>query len=263
LIAFAAPAADDAAAGRIEPAPKEWEGVGITEHPGAQLPLEAAFVDETNKKVRLGDYFGQEKPVLMALVYFRCPMLCGLVINSVLDAMKGMRWDAGKEFECVIVCFDPLETPQLAASRKQLFMAEYARPVTAGGVHFLTGNRENIKKAADAIGFAYKWDPEKQQYMHQAAIYTCTPAGKMSHYLYGVQFETAIVQQALADARNGESGKSGPQNFLFCFNYDETEHKYTLSALKLMRVAGVMTFLVVASSLALFWCRDAKRRSQT
>src|SRR5208283_1377254 len=109
-------------------------------------------------------------PVLMALVYFRCPMLCGLVIEGMIDSMKRLQWAAGKEYECIVVCFDPLETPQLAASRKQEFLEAYGRPDTAAGVHFLTGKKENIKKLADAIGFTYKWNAEKQQYMHQAAI---------------------------------------------------------------------------------------------
>lgn len=263
VLALSVFAAEQKEGGRTEAAPEEWQGVGITEHLNAPLPLDTPFLDETSRSVTLGQYFRKDRPVLLALIYFRCPMLCNLILNGMVDAMKQQRWTAGKEYECVVVSFDPLETPQLAFANKERFLQAYERPESAPGVHFLTGKRDDIKRLADALGFAYKWSEREKQYMHQAAIYTCTPDGRISHYLYGVQFDSQTLRFSLVDAAEGKSGTLGDRVAMFCFSYDPTTHKYSLSALRVMQAAGAATVLLIASVLGAFWLREARRRKQS
>jgi protein SCO1/2 len=259
LVATAMPAA----AQRKEPLPKELEGIGISEHPGARLPLDLEFTDEDGKPVRLAQYFSGTRPVILTLGYYRCPMLCTLVLNSLVDGIRDLPWTPGREFEIVTVSIDPLETPTLARLKKQNYLEEYARPGAAQGWHFLTGREENIRKLADAVGFGYRYVEERQQYAHPAAIFVVTPDGRMARYLYGVVYQPKTVRLALTEAGQGKIGTTADQLLLYCFHYDAQEGRYVLAATNLMRFGGATTALVVGVWLVTSWRRGARKKAQS
>lgn len=244
--------------GRKEPLPDEYAGVELVEHLDAQLPLDLEFVDEAGKKTTLGASFNRNRPVVLALVYFECPMLCTPLLNGMVDAMKELSLTPGRDYECVIVSFDPLEGPGLAARKKNSFLEAYERPGAGLGVHFLTGEKTNIARLAATIGFGYKWSERDKMYAHPAAIYVCTPAGRLSQYLKGISFEPRTLRLALVEAGQGRIGSASDQLALFCFQYDPTKSKYSLSALKLMRFFGGLT--VAGILLGLVWLRRRRRR---
>jgi protein SCO1/2 len=257
LLATAMPAA----AQRKEPLPRELEGIGITEHPGARLPLDLEFTDEDGKPVRLAQYFAGTRPVILTLGYYRCPMLCTLVLNSLVDGIRDLAWTPGREFEIVTVSIDPLETPTLARLKKQNYLEEYARPGAAQGWHFLTGREENIKKLADAVGFGYRYVEERQQYAHPAAIFVVTPDGRMARYLYGVVYQPKTVRLALTEAGQGKIGTTADRLLLYCFHYDAQEGRYVLAATNIMRFGGATTALVVGLWLVTSWRRGARKKA--
>jgi protein SCO1/2 len=250
-----------AAAQRKEPLPRDLEGIGISEHPGARLPLDLEFTDEDGKPVRLSQYFPGTRPVILTLGYYRCPMLCTLVLNSLVDGIRNLPWTPGREFEIVTVSIDPLETPTLARLKKQNYLEEYARPGAAEGWHFLTGREENIKKLADAVGFGYRYVEERQQYAHPAAIFVVTPDGRMAKYLYGVVYQPKTVRLALTEAGQGKVGTTADQLLLYCFHYDAQEGRYVLAATNIMRFGGATTSLVVGLWLVTSWRRGVRKKA--
>jgi protein SCO1/2 len=250
-----------ASAQRREPLPKDLEGVGITEHPGVKLPLDLEFTDENGTPVRLGEYFSGDRPVILTLGYYRCPMLCSLVLNSLVDGLRDLPWTPGREFEIVTVSIDPTETSTLARLKKQNYLEEYARPGAAAGWHFLTGREENIRKLADAVGFGYRYVPERGQYAHAAVIFVATPDGRMARYLYGVVYQPKTVRLALTEAGEGRVGTTADQLLLYCFHYDAQEGRYVVAASNIMRFGGATTALIVGLWLAVSWRRGANRKS--
>jgi protein SCO1/2 len=259
LLGFAA--AFPAAAQRTEPLPKQLEGVGITEHPGAQLPLDLEFKDEDGKPVRLAQYFPGDHPVILDLGYFRCPMLCPLVLNALVDGLKGVRWTPGRDFEVLFVSIDPLDTPTLAKLKKEQTLTEYGRPSAAEGWHFLTSSADSAKKLADAVGFHYRYLEERGQYAHAAGIFVATPKGKMARYLYGVDYPSKTLRLALTEAGKGTIGSTADQLLLYCFHYDAQEGRYTLAASNLMRMGGAATALVVGVWLFAAWRHGAHKKT--
>ncbi len=242
---------------RAEPLPKELEGVGIEERPGAQVPLNAEFFDEDGKTVRLSELF-HGKPAILTLVYYRCPMLCGLVLQGVLEGLKGLPGTVGEDFNVITISIDPLETPTLAKLKKQSYLAEYGRPGAGPGWRFLTGKEEEIRKVADAVGFFYKWNPERQEYAHGAGIFVLTPNGKVARTLYGVLFEPRTLKLALSEAREGKSSL-GEKIVLYCFHYDANEGRYVVAATRLMRMGGAATVLTLGGWLLVAWRRSSRR----
>jgi protein SCO1/2 len=253
-------AALPAAAQRKEALPKDLEGVGITEHAGARLPLDLEFTDEDGKPVRLARFFPGDRPVILTLGYYRCPMLCTLVLNSLVDGLKDLPWTPGQQFEIVTVSIDPTETPTLAKLKKQNYLADYGRPGAAAGWHFLTGREENIRKLAEAVGFGYRYVEERGQYAHPAAIFVVTPDGRMAKYLYGVLYQPKTLRLALAEAGQGKIGTTTDQLLLYCFHYDAQEGRYVLAASNIMRLGGAATALVVGLWLAVSWGRGVRKK---
>jgi protein SCO1 len=245
---------------RTEPLPKELEGVGIVEHLDGSIPLDLKFTDETGREVTLRDYFNKDRPVVLTLVYYSCPMLCTLVLNGMVDAMKQIDMTPGQEFEIVTVSFDPTETATLAKFKKQNYLNEYGRPEAAAGWHFLVGGQEEIRALTSAVGFGYRWNEESKQFVHQAAIYVLTPDGRLSRYLYGVMFEPRTLKLSLLEAGKGKIGSTLDQIVLYCFHYDATSGKYAPAAVKIMQAGGLLTVVILGSVLSALWMRDRRRR---
>lgn len=252
--------ADSAPGARSEPLPDELEGVGITERLEAQLPLELTFTDAEERTVALGQYFDGTRPVILNLGYYGCPMLCGLVANGMAEALQQLKWTPGDEFTIVTLSFNPEESPTLAGLKKANYLRELGRPGAAGGWHFLTGDETNIRKLTETAGFHYRWNEERQEYAHAACLVICTPDGRISRYLYGIQFDPQTVRLSLVEAAAGKVGSSFDRFLLFCFQYDATAGRYGPHALKLMQAGGATAILVLGGFLTRSWRRERRRK---
>src|SRR5688572_12965813 len=267
LVAFASIAttarADDLSdpGGRMEPAPRELQNIGIDEKSGQTLPLDLKFVDETGEVVELKKYFGHNRPVVLQLSYFGCPSLCSLVSNGLVDSLNELTLTMGKEFDVINVSFDPAETARLAKLKKQSFLVAYTRPAGAEAWHFLTGNPAEIKQLTDAVGFRYKWVESSRQFSHPAALILLTPDGKISRYLYGVKYEPRTLRLSLVEASEGKIGTTVDRFILTCFHYDSYAGKYTPVAMTIMRGAGIVTVLAIAT-IIVWLIRREKRRDR-
>ena len=222
--------------------------IAIEQRLNSQVPLDIPFVDETGKDVRLGDFFGK-RPVILALVYYECPMLCTQVLNGLVTALGVMNFEPGREFDVVAVSFNPREGPGLASQKKANYLDRYGRAHTASGWHFLTGTEPSIKRLTDAIGFQYEFDPAIQQFAHGAGIEVLTPKGAISKYFYGIEFSARDIRFGIIEASEERIGSAIDDVLLFCYHYDPATGKYGAAVLRLVRVAGVMTVLVFASFL--------------
>lgn len=252
-----------AALTRVEPARAEPDlaAIDVVERPGATLPLDLVFAGEDSAAVRLGDCFAPGRPVILNLGYFACPMLCGLVLNGMVDGLRDVAWTPGREFGIVTLSIDEREGPRLAALKKQNALESYGRPEAAAGWRFLTGSARDSRAVADAVGFGYVWDEKTQQWMHPAALVVCTPDGRVSRYLYGVEFDAQTLRLALTEASGGRVGGTREKFLLLCYDYDSSVGRYGPSARRLMKIAGFVTVLAIAGWLALLWRRDRRRKS--
>ena len=232
--------------------------VGIEQKLGSQLPLDAKFVDENGQEVQLKQYFGK-KPVIIALVYYDCPMLCNEVLNGLLGSLKGVSFDAGKEYDVLAISFNPKDKPDIARAKKENYLARYNRQDAANGWHFLTGESDAIAQITKAVGFNYKWDEASKQYAHAGGIMIATPEGKLSHYFYGIEYAPKEIRLGLIEASNNKIGNPVDQLMLYCYHYDPGTGKYGLVIMRAMRVAGVVTILGMAAMLLVLW--RVKRRN--
>ena len=238
-------------------AQKILEQVGFDQRLGESLPLDLPFRDETGKAVRLGDYFGA-KPVLLAFVYYRCPVLCPQIIIGTAAAMQGVPYEPGREFEVVFVCFDPEDTPETAAERKSSAVERYGKPGSAAGWHFLTGDADSIARLTTATGFRYAWDPTIRQFAHASGVMIATPDGRLARYLYGVEYAPKDLKLALFEAGEGRIGGLSEKLMLLCFNYDAALGKYTIASLFAVKIAGAVTLAVLIFSMV--WMLRSERR---
>jgi protein SCO1/2 len=222
--------------------PGVLQEVGFDQHLGETVPLDLDFTDETGKSVRLADYFGK-KPVVLSLVYYKCPMLCTISLNGLAGALEVLSFVPGREFEVVTVSFDPAEGPALAAAKKRAYMARYRRKEAHAGWHFLTGPKESVEALTRAVGFRYVWDEATKQFAHPAGLLVLTPEGRISQYLFGVEYAPKDLRLALVDAGGGRIGNVADQLLLYCYRYDPQTGSYSAQVLNLVRLLGVLTVL--------------------
>ena len=224
--------------------PPKLQNVTVEQRLDTQVPADLVFRDETGKTVRLGDYFGR-KAVILNLVYFRCPMLCGEVLAGLTGSMKMVKFDIGKEYDVLTVSFDPTETPETAASKKQEYVKRYGRPSAATGWHFLTGSAESINALTKAVGFQYQYDAKINQYAHATAIMVLTPQGHISRYFYGVDFPPKDLRLGLIEASQGKIGGPVDQVLLYCYHYDPATGKYGAVISNILQLGGGLTILIL------------------
>ena len=247
-----------------EPPPPGFEGATVVEKPNARVPLELEFNDEDGNPARLGDFFGQGRPVIVVMVYFECPMLCNLTLNGLVEGLRPLRLAPGKDYEIVTVSFDTREGPPLARAKKTSYLKSLDKPGAAAAWHFLTSPKEAPGRAlGDALGFGYKLDAKGEQYLHQAAIYLCTADGRVSRTIQGVSFEPDLLRDALVGAAEGKriSGLLGFALSCGLMNYDAATGKYTWAAMALMRVTGILTVVVLGGVIGAMVYRDARREN--
>lgn len=214
--------------------------VGIDQHLNAQLPLDLPFKDDTGRDVRLGDFFGK-RPVVLALVYYECPMLCTQVLNGMVSALGVLKFDVGREFDVVAVSINPKETPGLAAQKKRAYVERYKRPGTEAGWHFLTGREQDIRTLANAVGFRYAFDEKIQQYAHGAAIEIVTPGGVLSKYFYGIEFSPRDLRFGLIEASDERIGTVVDSALMLCYHYDPATGRYGAGVMEAIRIGAVAT----------------------
>jgi protein SCO1/2 len=235
--------------------------IGIDQHLGDQLPLDLPLLDEQGKAVKLGQFF-HEKPVVLMLVYYRCPMLCTQVLNGFLKSSQAVKYTIGTDYEVVTVSFDPRETSEIAAEKKAAYARAYRREGAASGWHFLTGSEESIKRLTNAVGFRYRYDAKSDQFAHASGIAVATPRGKLSRYLYGIEYEPSNLRLALVESGDNRIGSPVDKVLLLCFHYDPLTGKYGVVIANVIRLAGSLTVLLLGGFLVAMY-RLERRRTKT
>jgi protein SCO1/2 len=241
--------------------PAELRDVGIDQKLDGQVPLDLRFRDESGQSVVLASYF-DGRPVILALVYYECPMLCTLVLNGLVSALRTLSFNAGDEFQVVTVSVDPEETAELAAAKKGTYLRSYGRSGAEAGMHFLTGEPEAIQSLAQSLGFRYKYLPDVDEYAHGAAIMVLTPKGRIARYFYGVEYPPRDLRLALIEAAEDRIGSPVDQLLLYCYRYDPSSGRYTAAVMNIVRLGGVLTVVALASFMLVMWRRDTRERSK-
>jgi len=237
--------------------PALLKNVGIDQKLNAQLPLELQFHDEAGQTVRLGQFF-QGKPVILALVYYECPMLCNMTLNGLERSLQGISLNAKDDYHLVAVSINPRETAQIAMAKKETYLEKYRRPHAIDGWHFLTGEKQNIDVLADAVGFRYDYDPIAKQYAHAAGIMVATPEGRLSRYFYGIEFPQRDLRLGLVEASHNQIGSAVDQVLLYCYHYDPVTGKYGIMITRLLQVLGSATALSLAGFVLISLRRERR-----
>jgi len=242
--------------------PTALRDVRIDQKLNQQLPLDLVFHDESGQEVKLGKYFGA-KPVVLALVYYDCPMLCTQILNGMVTSFRVLPFQIGKEFDVVTISFDPREKPDIAATKKKVYIDYLPDKMQAGansGWHFLTGDQASIERIADAVGFVYRYDEATKQFAHASAIMVATPEGKLSHYFYGVNYSARDLRFGLIEASQHKIGSVAEQLTLYCYMYDPATGKYGAAIMRVLRIMGVITLLGIVAMILLL---KPRRKQET
>ena len=242
--------------------PTALKTVGIEQKLNSQLPLDAEFKNEEGETVKLGKYFNNKKPVILALVYYECPMLCNEVLNGLTGSLKGISFDAGKDFDVIAISFDARENekPELAKNKKASYIARYGREGSENGWHFLTGTQSEIDKVTKAVGYNYHYDEQSNQFAHAGGIMIATPEGKLSRYFYGIDFSPKDLKFGLMESAENKIGNPVEQLYLYCYRYDPASGKYGLIVLNVLRLAGIATLLGIGGMMFGFWRYNKKKK---
>lgn len=237
--------------------PPVLQNVGFEPSLNGQMPLDLAFRDETGRSVQLRDYFGQ-KPVVLAFVYYNCPMLCDQVEQGVVGTLRMLSFNPGRDYEVVFVSFDPSDTPEAAAEKKNTAMTHFRRPETASGWHFLTGTQESIAAATKAANFRYSYDAKNKLFAHASGVLLLTPDGRISRYFYGVEYPGRDMRLGLVDASAGKIGTPIDHVLLYCYHYDPTTATYSAAILRMIRLGGILTIFAIVAAILIFRRRESR-----
>jgi protein SCO1 len=232
--------------------PPGLKNVGIEQHLDEQIPPNLTFRDEAGQTVQLADYFGK-KPMILNLVYYQCPMLCGEVLSGLESALRVLKFDVGKEFDVLTISFDPKETPEMAATKKAEYLKRYGRAGAANGWHFLTGPQSSIDALTKAAGFQYQYDSKSGQFAHATAIMVLTPEGKIAQYYYGVEFAPKDLRLGLVQASQNKIGNLVDEVLLYCYHYNPDTGKYGAIISRILKISAGATILILGSFLALMF----------
>ena len=237
---------------------KAFDGLEVDTLLGETVPGDIQFKNSNGEAVTIGSYFGQDRPVLLSLVYHECPMLCNLMTDGLVKTMSDMSWRPGNEYTLLSVSFNHREGPEVAAREKEKYVEMLGRPAAADGWHFLTGDERSINRLADAVGFKFRWMEDKQQYAHPAVLVFLSPEGRITRYLYGLERPPRKMRNALVEAGSGTIGNIVDQVILYCYQYDPNANAYVAQAFNIMRLGGVLTMLLLGGALFFFWRRESR-----
>jgi protein SCO1/2 len=235
--------------------PVALRNVGFEPPLNGQIPLATHFKDEAGSDVAFGDYF-HGKPVLLALVYYGCPMLCNQVEQGVVGSLKMLSFNPGNDYEVVFVSFDPRESADMAAQKKTAALTHFGRPQTAAGWHFLTGSKDSIDAITQAANFRYSFNEKTNIFAHASGIMLLTPDGRISRYFYGVEYPSRDVRLGLVDASAGKIGTPIDHLLLYCFQYDPSTARYSATILRIIRIGGLFTIFTIVAGILIFRRRD-------
>jgi len=237
------------------------DGIGIEQLLDAQVPLDLSFRDETGGVVRLDQLIG-DRPVILSLAYFECPMLCTQVLNGLLRSLRVVDFDIGTDYDVLTVSIDPGETSALAQGKKTEYVGGYGRPGAGAGWHFLTGDQQQIDQLAAAVGFRYEYDEPTDQYIHASGIMVLTPEGKLARYFYGIDYPPRDLRWGLVEAADGAIGNPVDQLLLLCYSYDPMTGKYGLYIRNSLRIGGLATILALGSFIVVMLRRERRGELQ-
>jgi protein SCO1/2 len=249
---------NDAKGALASESPAILKEVSFKQRLNEPLPLDATFADETGHTVRLGEYFGGQKPVVLAFVYYQCPMLCTQVMNGISSSLRALPFEAGKDFDVVLVSFDPRDTPAAAAEKKRTHLDYWAAQSTAKGWHLLTGDEATIQRVTAAAGFNYQWDDLTNQFAHVSGVLVVTPEGRLSRYFYGVEYSPKELRLALVESGQGHIGSVIDELLLYCYHYDPASGRYGVIVMNLIRAGGVLTVAFILGVMFLTRRRDSQ-----
>lgn len=241
--------------------PSSLNRISFEQRLDAQLPLEAGFRDETGRAVRLADYC-KNRPAVLVFAQYRCPMLCNQVLNGLFEGLDRVPLEPGKDYEVVVVSFDQREMPELAAEKKATYLDAFDRDGAAAGWHFLTGEQPAIDALTEAAGFHYAYDAKLDQFAHASGIVVLTPEGKAARYFYGIRYPPRDLRLALTEASQNQIGSLADRVLLLCYDYDPATGRYTLLAMNLVRLGGIVTVLVLILLFVLLWRRRRRREAR-
>jgi len=241
--------------------PQDLQSIDVIEHSGDSIPLDLTFVNDRGETVKLGDYFNRGKPVILILAYYDCPMLCTFVLNGMSDGVRKLGWSPGDKFQMVTVSIDPRETPELAAGKKKVYLDNLSLPVKGDGWAFLVGEESQSKSLANALGFKYYYDSKNKQYAHPAVAFVLTADGRISRYLYGIDFKPRDLKLSLIEASEGKIGSTIDRIILYCYHYDPKAGGYVVFATNIMKIGGALTLIVLVIFLAVMWRVERRKRS--
>ena len=239
--------------------PNELQNIDVEEHLGDNIPLGLQFMDDHGQKVLLENYFNQGKPVILVLAYYECPMLCTLVLNGVTQSVYKLNMQLGKDFQIVTVSIDPKETAELAAAKKQSHLKMLNQPEDSDGWAFLTGSESNIHKLAESVGFKYYYVPDRDEYAHPAVVMLLSDKGKISRYLYGIDYKTNDLKLGLLEAAEGKVGSTLDRIILYCYHYDPDAKGYVVFASNVMKLGGAVMLVALSGFLGLLWLNDSRK----
>ena len=238
--------------------PAQLRDVGFDQRLDQPLPLDTVFIDEQGRTVKIGDYFGA-RPVVLAFVYYGCPMLCLQSLSSLAATLGVLSENPGEDFEVISVSIDPRETPELALEKKAHYVGRSGKPSIAQGWHFLTGTERNIRRLTSAAGFRYAWDDVQKQFAHPAGIVVATPQGKVSRYLFGIDFGPRDLRLAIFDASEGKIASPLKRALLYCYHYDVATGRYSLAIMRVVQLAGAATVFSLGLMIVVLTRRERRQ----
>jgi protein SCO1/2 len=247
------------AGAQVNTSPRELAAVTVNEHLGARVPFDARFTDHTGRQVALGEYFTRGRPVVLNLVYHRCPMLCGMVLNAVIRSLKDTVWSVGEQYDVVTVSIDPRDTLETSVAKRARVLEAYGRPSAQRGWHFLIGAGAESRRVADAVGFGYSFDTQTDQFAHPAVTILLTPDGRVARYLYGIDYKPTDVRVGLLEASEGRQVTTVERLIMYCYHYDPQGHRYALVARNVMKLGGVVTMFGLGGFFAVMRARERRR----
>ena len=238
--------------------PPQFKTVTFAQRPNQQMPLDTVLEDEAGRAVKFGDYFGK-KPVVLAFVYYQCPMLCSLVMNGISSSLRALpSFTAGEDFDVVLVSFDPRDKPPAALENKQKLLDYWKTGSQSGGGHLLTGDEASIVRITQATGFSYQWDKVTGQFAHPSGVLVATPDGTLSRYFYGVEYSPKELRMALVESGQGKIGRLVDELLLFCYHYDPETGRYGATVMNLVRLGGILTVGAMVTFFVLMRRRDTR-----
>ena len=240
--------------------PEELENVGVTEKLGAYVSHDISLYNEEGENVTLDHYLGNGRPLILAMVYYECPMLCNLILQGMMRGVRDLEWEPGEEFDILAVSISPTETPELARVNKENYLEQLGNPEAAGGIHFLTGAEDQVRQLGDEVGFYYEWNEETQEYLHGSTLIFLSEEGRISRYLKGIDYPELMLRNALYDAADGRIGSTMDRVVLYCFQYDSSSGSYVPVAVNIMKVGGIATLLVLGVFLGFFFYRENRSK---